>query len=273
MYDGGTVIYADILFLVNFCMDTVCLLLAGRLCGQRLRFYRIFIAAALGGAYGFLPSIAEMSPALSVAAGVAAEAVICFAAFGFGDIKRFALTAAAFIGSCALTGGLITALYGIAANGGGKDMFSSVQPLSFALICIASAFAAAVYLFACRVKLKTRCAEVRFTAAGKTMRVNLLADSGNLLTEPFSALPVVIVSASALPRPFDDPLCEGFSLPVRIIPFSTGAGGDCLIGFLPESAEIVRIGKKPRRINAYIGVDRGETNYSGYDGLLPASLL
>ena len=38
MYDGGTVIYADILFLVNFCMDTVCLLLAGRLCGQRLRF-------------------------------------------------------------------------------------------------------------------------------------------------------------------------------------------------------------------------------------------
>ena len=273
MYESGTVIYADILFLVNFCMDTVCLLLAGRLCGQRMRFARIFLGAALGGAYGFVPYIADMNAATSVLSGLAAEAIICFAAFGIDSAKRFAFTVAAFIGSCALTGGLITALYGIAARGGGKGMFSAVSPISFVLICIASAAAAAVYFFACRIKLKTTSAEVRFSAGGKTMRVSLLADSGNLLTEPFSALPVIIVSAAALPLPFDDPLCEGFPLPVRVIPFSTGAGGDCLIGFLPESAEIVRLGKKPRRINAYIGVDRGETNYSGYDGLLPASLL
>ncbi|MBO4277093.1 MAG: sigma-E processing peptidase SpoIIGA, partial [Clostridia bacterium] len=54
MYEQTEAVYADVLFLINFCADFIALFIAGRLCGRAGRAGRLAAAAALGGMYSFV---------------------------------------------------------------------------------------------------------------------------------------------------------------------------------------------------------------------------
>lgn len=129
------------------------------------------------------------------------------------------------------------------------------------------------YSLICGKKIHTRSARIRITLGTEKTELNLLCDSGNLVTEPFSALPVIIVSSSCLPYPYDMPESESFPLPIRIIPFTTSAGKSCFFGFRLSDIELLDFAKKPKKVDAFIGIDTQNKSYSGYDGLIPTSIL
>ena len=129
------------------------------------------------------------------------------------------------------------------------------------------------YGLICRKKIHVHSAEVSIHIKGNRIRARLLADSGNLVTEPFSALPVIILSSAVLPKPYDDPEKDIFPLAVRAIPISTATGGSCFFGFRPDQIEVLRLGKKSKSVDAYIAVDTSNNNFSGYDGIMPTALL
>lgn len=143
----------------------------------------------------------------------------------------------------------------------------------FFVVLILSAGIALSYGFLCKRKVHTRSAQITVYCGNDKLKLNLLVDSGNLVTEPFSALPVIIASSCSLPCPYDNPEGSGFPFSIRAIPFSTSAGKGCFLGFRPDKIEIEALGKKPKRIDAYIGIDTQRKSYSGYDGLIPASLI
>ncbi len=272
MYEETIVIYADILFLINFCLDFLCLFIAGRLlnCGGKLK--RELFAAIFGGVYSFFPYIIQLPVALSLPVNISAGALICLIAFGKRDIKKFGLILGTFMVSSALLGGLITSIYSLTSqyyNG----VYREADGMSFLIICVISALIALSYGLICRKKIHTASAEIKIYAGQECLRVRLLADSGNLVTEPFSALPVIIVASSALPAPFDMPESEHFPLPIRIIPYRTGCGGSCFFGFRPDRIELLIPAKKPKSIDAFVGIDTENNNYSGYDGIIPTSII
>ncbi len=272
MYAEATVIYADLLFVINFSMDFLCLFITSRLLGCGGKAFRLIIASMLGALYGFLPYLLNLHPILHLISNLASAGVISFIAFGKQNLKRFLIITATFIVSSALMGGLVTALYNISGkyhNG----VYTEISALSFALMCLISALTALSYGLICRKKIHTVSAEIRLYIKNEKINARLIADSGNLLTEPFSALPVIIISGSALPTPYDNPESESFPLSVRAIPFSTASGKNCFLGFRPDCIEIISLGKKPKKVEAYIAVDTLGNNYSGYDGILPASIL
>lgn len=272
MYAETTVVYADILFLINFSLDFLCLFLTDRILNGKGKLILLVLGALIGGIYSFVPYILPLPTIVSFILNISAAALISFIAFGKNTFKRFLLLTSTFIVSSALLGGLITAIYGL-SGGYSEGIYTEVDALSFALICAFSAFVALSYGMICKKKIYIRSAEVRIFACGKKFDTRLLADSGNLVTEPFSSLPVIVVSSYALPPPFDSPESESFPLPIRAIPFSTSAGRGCFFGFRPDKIEIIRPAKKPLRVEAFIGIDTERRNYSGYDGLIPTSLL
>lgn len=273
MYIANDVVYADVLFVINFAADFLCLFIAGRINKRGGRLARLISAAAAGGLYAFLPYAAGGIPApLQITAHLAAAALMVFIAFGTcSGIKRFFLTYLSFAVTAALLGGLMTAVYNL--SGGTDGTYFSGGRLKFLFICVISAAAALIYGFVTRNGKKAKSCEVRIYLGGEKIDVRLLIDSGNLVSEPFSALPVIVLSSTALPPPYDMPQSEFFPLPLRAIPITTGAGKGCLYGFRPEKAELIGPAKKPTKIEAYIGIDTVTGSFSGYDGLMPAELV
>ena len=271
MYDGQVVIYADILFLINFSLDYLCLFIAGRLQNRFCKALRLLAASAFGGIYAFLPYAIELPVPIAIALHVAAAALICLIAFG-ARVGKFLLLLGSFIVSSALMGGLITAIYSITGRYS-NGAYTETDALSFCLICLLSAAIAISYGLICKNKIHTVSTDVKIYVGEEKISARLLCDSGNLVTEPFSSLPVIVLSASCLPYPYDMPESHVFPLPIRIIPFSTGAGKNCFFGFRPDKIEIIRPAKGPKRVDAFIGIDTENRSYSGYDGLVPVSIL
>ncbi len=272
MYDETVVIYSDLLFFVNFSLDYLCLFITGRILNCAGSTKRLLIASILGGLYAFVPYIFELAVYISLPLHIITVFGMCFVAFGKRDAKKFFMIAGTFIVTSALMGGLVTAFYSLSSQYS-NGVYTEVDALSFCLICAFSALVALSYGLICRKKIHIRSAEIRIYAGNEKISARLLCDSGNLVTEPFSALPVIVISSSCLPPPIDTPESELFPFPIRAIPFSTSAGKSCFLGFRPDKIEILQPPRKPKRVDAFIGIDTDHKSYSGYDGLLPTSIL
>lgn len=272
MYEETVVIYSDLLFLINFSLDFLCLFITDRLLNCGGKTVRLVIASALGGVYSFLPYFIILPPFISLFFHIFVAALLCLIAFPKRGTKKFLLTLLTFVVSSALLGGLITAVYGLSGNYS-DGAYTETDALSFTIICIFSAVIALSYGVICKRKIHVNSVEVRIFAKGERFCARLLVDSGNLVTEPFSSLPVIVLSSSSLPPPYDAPESEAFPFPIRAIPFSTSAGKSCFFGFRPDKIEILQIAKKPKTVDAYIGIDTDRHTYSGFDGLIPTSLF
>lgn len=272
MYEEAIVIYADILFLINLSLDYLCLFLSARLLHRHSTALRMVGGAVIGALYSFVPYIFAMPSLVSLLLSLVTACVICLVAFGYESARALTLSALTFVVSGALLGGIIIAIYSLV--GGYHDgVYTEASLTSFCIISTLSAVIALCYGLICRKRLDVRSAEVEIELCNGTARLSLLCDSGNLVTEPFSALPVIVVSSTSLPPPYDTPESEHFPHPIRAIPFSTSSGRGCFIGFKPKKAELILPLCKPKRIEAYIGIDTERKSYSGYDGLIPTSLL
>ncbi len=272
MYAETVIIYADILFLINFSLDYLGLFVTSRLLNRKTKTKRLIIAGIIGGLYSFVPYYITINNILEFILHILTATLMVIIAFEFKALKETILSVLTFIVSSALFGGLITSVYnllGIYNNG----EYREISLVSFCVICVVSVSITLFYGFISRRKINTRWAQIRISHKGAKFDLNLLSDSGNLITEPFSALPVIIAVSSALPYPFDNPESESFPFSARAIPFSTATGKGCFFGFRPDKIELIILGKKPKTIDAYIAVDKQNRAYSGYDGIIPASLI
>ena len=122
-----------------------------------------------------------------------------------------------YIAASALMGGLITALYSLFGKSH-QGVYAETGAMGFALACFASALIAFLFGIISKRKIHTKSAEINLYIAGEKISARLLTDSGNMVTEPFSSLPVIIISAAALPPPYDNPDRPDFPLKIRAIP-------------------------------------------------------
>ncbi len=272
MYDGQTVIYSDILFIINFSIDLLCLFITSRLNYRAAKVYRLIISAIIGGAYAFVPYLFYYGTAVGVILHIAAAGGMVWVAFGKTELKKMLILFLTFVTSEALIGGLVNGFYGMSYRYS-DGRYAEISAGSFAIICALSAFVALSYGFIARKRIHTRSVSVTLVLGNERIRADLLCDSGNLVTEPFSALPVIVLTSCCLPFPYDDPENECFPLPIRIIPFSTSSGQSCFLGFRPERIFLTSPFKKPKQIDAYVAIDRVRKSYSGYDGLFPTCIL
>lgn len=273
MDDEVFIIYADILVLINFVLDFLSLFIAGRLMTKKFRTLRIIAASLFGALYSLVYYLLyPVAWYWLLPMHLAAASVICLIAYKVGSFKDFAKLTAMFILSAAVLGGILSAVYGISGTFS-EGVYTEISAPSLIIIALLSTLVAVGYAVLCKKKTVYKSIRADIYIDDKPIKVDLLVDSGNLVTEPFSSLPVIILRSSVLPPPLDKPEPGNSPVPLRVIPIKTSSGGGMLFGFIPKKVVLRPFFEKEVTVEAAVAIDTKTKSFGTYDGLLPYTLV
>lgn len=231
------VIYVDVLFVVNFFITYLLLLLTKLLIKENPKTVRLLLASFIGGMYSLVIFIDGLHFMITAIGKIAASAVMILTAFGFKRLSAFLKTLGIFYFSNMILLGVVLAVWlvfkpqGIVIN---NDTVYFDIPAKTLLI---SALAAYLISLAA-VKIYNRAVggneiySLTVFKNGEEIHMYAFADTGNRLKEPFSDYPVIIADSSKIS--FDAE---------RVIPFSSVGGEGTLKAFRPDKV-IISSGKK-----------------------------
>ncbi len=249
-------VYADVFFIINLLLDCLFLYITSRISHTPCKIWRIILGGAIGSLYSIICLTVNVFPLLHIAVATG----ICAIALG---TKRIALHTVIFILTAALTGGAVYGIYFMSGN---------TEPADSGIIWLCIFIAVTLsggYLYVCRKNSFVGTVYAYITAGGKEYKAFLLKDSGNLLSDPISLDPVMVVAE----RIFGQDIRldgENPTLPPRIIPIKTATGRDILYGFKPEKCTVREFGKAKRReVRVVVAITASGRFDGAYDGLMP----
>lgn len=279
-------VYADLLFLINFSMDLLCLFLVSRLIYRRLSPIRALLAAAAGGVYSvaalFIP--ARVIP--SIVPNLAFGLLICLTAFWKKDdrLKDISVIFFTYLLSSALLGGIMTAVFNLLnkadislSDEGSHDSTTWLIPF------VAAASAVLTYLGGKLIKRRAdkQTAEVRALLGGKEIRFVAMGDSGNLLRDCLSGRPVIIADdRHSAQLGFKSPptidtlgsVPPRLAKSVALVPCSTVCGNRTIVALRPEKLYITSK-SVTREADALIGFASVSCPTEGCSALIPYELI
>lgn len=284
-------VYADVLFLVNFGMDALCLCLTCRLLHRKLSWGRFLLSAALGGVYGVLALFMEVGalPAFLL------DTAVCFLMCGLAvGIRKLWLTGGLYLLTSMVMGGVMTALYHWLNRAGIGELLpggeEGLSTVAFLLLAVVGGLFTLLWGRVFRRSESRRAREMILTVTvnGKTVTARGMIDSGNLLTDPIDGTPVIPVNRALL-MPLLSPelrnLLEQSPMPLeslsglaeaprlRIIPANTATGKGMLLALRPERLTLTETeGKQTSQAVACL-VSPIAMEDAPADALIPATLL
>lgn len=280
-------VYADVLFVINFSMDVLSLYIAAKITSQKVLTLRLAAGGVVGGIYGvlslFVPGGRLISLPLSIIMGTLVVAI----GLGVRSGKDFILSSILFFVAGGTISGVMTAIMSITGridNGGGFDL----SPRAFALCAAVSAaltlISGKMYSFTGRV----RKVDIRIAEGNREFCAEALLDSGNLVREPISGRPCVIVRAPDMKDLIPEDLyCEVIGgrsdlsrlshktlLKTRLVPIKGVGESRIMLAYRPELIEISEKGRR-KQIDAVLLIDSGNggENYGDTAAIVPSSVL
>lgn len=296
------VVYGDVLFIINFSMDFLSLYICGRIMHKKCRTLPMIVGAALGAAYSVWSLFAQMPDIGLFVIDIAVSALMCFAAFDFPpkknklSFKGFVSLWLVFFLCEMLLGGTFTALYNLINKTNAVkrisvgDVNSSYSEIPLWMFVIIAGLSAALTFAAGKLfgrKVKEKSVTLKIINEGNTISVKALVDSGNLLKEPISSKPVVIVGfekiKNLLPREVREYIIYGDyekiselsyknAKKIRIIPMQSIGKSSVITGFVPDKM-IIENGGRKYETDAVIGIEKEGNGYGDCEAVLPAELI
>ena len=288
-----TDVYADLLFLINFSMDYLCLYICARVLHRKTSLVKMVIAASIGGIYSVISLVLNLSGIFSLTVDVAVCIAMC--AIVFAEKKRRAsstlLCSFLFVGVSMMTGGTMTAIFNLLnrldlpIESIGED---GISPYLFAILAIISGIitlrsgkilSKKSTISTCTLKVKIKGNEATFTA---------LSDSGNLARDPLGGKPIIVLDSNLFSTMadmsfFDELACGKTPRNIlyrntRIIPIKTATGSSLLVAVSPDKLTVAVYDSRKNRtrsadIDALVAPsDIGEIG-EGCNAIIPAELL
>ncbi len=250
-------VYVDLYFLINACMDLLCMMLTASLLHRFVRRWRAILASVLGGLYAVAALLLGLHGITGFLLDVGIALAMCaigFAAKGI-PFLRFLRTVPVYLLVSVLLGGVMTALYALlnrlqlpldSLQGDGVSVWT------FALLTAVAGFATAKGGKFLGFSGKTRSMPVRVTLFGKERSLRAMVDSGNLLCDPLSGKSVIVAERQAL-RPLLPPALyralesrdpsdwladPAYATRIRLIPVHTATSKTVLPALIPERVTV-----------------------------------
>ncbi len=276
------IIYADLLFLINFFSDFIIIFLTGLFSGTGLKPARTLLSAAVGSLCAtFLLSFSDYGIYTALFVAIF-PFILCYFAFGKRRISTFGNLIFYFYFSSVLLYGGMYAMMSVFNMFFGIPGFVGriVLTLFFALAALLFYF---IFRSICQrsIKINQNRVEAELSDGIKTYNLTLLVDSGNMVKDPFSSKPVAIISSSCLDKDLlnavtgslDGNHPTGYNhIRPRVIPIKTVSGTALLYAFIPQSMYIY-MDKKKYNADCIIAIDNHENQFFGKDGIIPSTML
>ncbi len=244
-------VYADVLFLINFIINLILIKISSLLMKNPTSALRITFASALGAVYAvcmFFPDISFMYIfPFKLLVSVFMIKLVCPEAKGFKIIK---FTAVFYMVSFTFAGVLLALIYvGSISSASSPIIHNGIFyfDISLANLLMASAVSYLVISISTAIFKRNKSLGIKtlkIVLKGRMCEIAALSDTGNLLTDPISKIPVVIAEKKHLDKLFpcgapDIDSVGDTNIKLRLIPYSSlGKEGGMLAGFVPDEVSI-----------------------------------
>ncbi len=285
-------VYADLLFLINFSMDYLCLYICAKIMRRKMRLPRMLLSSAIGGIYSVVSLFLPAQSIISLIIDALVCVVMC--AIVFSEPSRRAsstlLCSFLYVGISMMTGGCMTAIFNLLNR---LDLpLGNVESdgISTYLFAILAAVAGIISLrsgelISHRSAIKE--CKLTVTLVGKQLTVQALSDSGNLVKDPLSGKNVVIIDREELSKLTDLQIFDSFVAGatnesstikgLRVIPINTAGGRSLLTACIPDKIEAEIVTKKGKaltiELDALIAPSDIKKSADGYGAIVPSEIL
>ena len=294
-------VYLDIVFLENVLMNYIIIFATGVVIRDECRKWRIFAASVLGAAYTVVMYLNVIPIYSNFAMKIVLSVVIVYVAFKVKSFKKLVKNLVIFYLVSFVFGGCVFALMYFLQpqmaqirNG----VFVGAYPIKIALIGGLVAFVVLQVSFRIvktKFSKKDMIFDVQVVINEKIVKVKALLDTGNLLKDPITGFPVIVVEHKSLRGVIPEKILnnldnilggdideltkdEQFSKTIsrfRMIPFSSlGKQNGLLFGIKADSVNIILDEKIDKVNNAIIGIyDKSFTKNGAYTAILGLDML
>ncbi|HWP50296.1 MAG TPA: sigma-E processing peptidase SpoIIGA [Clostridia bacterium] len=260
-----TVIYVDVLLVINFMVNFILLRITALFIRRQPVFWRLCLAAVLGAFGALIIFVPVYNRAVLLGFKLLLTVVMSVAAFGCKSAKRLLLSVFCLFTVSLLTSGLLLLVTvtmrprGVLVSKGA--VYFDIGAAALIGCCIAAYFIAGglVGLLA-RGSPKGALCEITVLHAGAVSVFPALIDTGSALVEPFSHCPVIVCEERALGSAMPQVL-KNFSLTetpaqgLRLVPYKTLNSSGLLPAFMPDTLLVRLQGEDARKAgDCYIAV-------------------
>lgn len=287
------VIYVDVLIAVNIFINYFILIATSRFLYIKINRHRIILGSLLGAVYSLYILFPEVNVLLSFLIKFFMSATIVWSAFCSPKSREYLKALLCFYSMSFIFSGTMFAIWCILEPNGlfvnNSIVYFNISPLILLVSTVASyGIIQFINKIIGRQSDKRTFCNIEIKVLNNVIDVKAKIDTGHSLREPFSGLPVVVLSKRVAKGVIPDEFlkienlngeysdkgsvkCEIFSK-LRLIPFSSVAGK----GLLPSvKADYVLIddGDKKIKKDAYIAICSDEIIDENFDALLSPDLF
>ena len=197
-------IYLDVVLLENLIMNSIIVYVTAIITKAKIKHIRIILASLIGAIYSILSYISKLPIFSNLFIKIILSIIMVYVAFNPKEIKILGKELLLFYLTSFLFGGVAFALIYIIKPQEilMKDgLFLGTYPLKTVFI---GAIVASIILIAgfkvvkSKISKKDMYCKITIKLEGKQKEINVMIDTGNLLKEPISGMPVIVVEHTQL---------------------------------------------------------------------------
>lgn len=293
-------IYIDVVLIENLIMNFIILLATGLVLKERIKNVRLLLASLLGAIYSVVSYLSILEIYASIVLKIILSIVMIYIAFNpqtikkmWKDILLFYLTSFVFGGAAFALIYIVKPQEILMKNG----LFLGTYPLKTIILGAIIAFIIIMTAFTVvksKITKKDMFCQVEIQLNGKAIETTAMIDTGNLLKEPITNTPVVVVEHTLLydciPKEIlnhldellggdfnniSEEIKEKYITKLKFIPFSSlGKQNGMLLGMKADNIKIKDSEKVEKKENIIIGIyNKSLTKRGEYRALMGIELL
>lgn len=272
----NTVIYADILIIVNLIVNYLLLRASAAMTGYSFKAWRILVSATIGGIFSLIIFIENIPLLANILIKLLILSVMVITAFGTRSAKAFLKCCASFFlvnfGFAGIMLAICTTLLPNAAIYKNGVVYFDISIFTLTVSAIICYFVLSIISRFTKSKAPQKSIySIRIRYGENSVEGKALFDSGNTLCDCFSGKPVIITEREFISKLCDDDITSMKNF--RLIPFSTIKDSGALPAFLADKTEINIDGKWHESSEIYIAVTEKKIVSGGYSALFGMPFL
>ena len=294
-------VYLDIVLLENLCMNYIILFATGYILKMKAKHIRLTISALIGGVYSILAYMEILEIYSNFILKIILSIVMVYIAYNSKDIKSLSKQLIIFYLTSFVFGGCAFALLYfikpqeiLIRNG----LFVGTYPLKVALLGGILGFAIVTIAFKLvktKLRKKDMFCNITIKFKNEEVKTRAMIDTGNMLKDPISRMPVIVVEKNILYKILPDKILNNLNRIIggdvpnevyedenleyitkfRVIPFSSiGKQNGLLLGFKASKVVVNINGNEEIIENVIVGIyDNKLSRKDSYFALIGLDIL